>query len=101
MKTLIIVMAFALIVIPQAMATDLVTDPMAGVSLYDVDHNGTIIEDIAAESDGSLKFNVDSLPAGNHTFRVKPIGQGGWPADWSAPFDATKPQTASGIRIVP
>jgi len=101
MKILIIAMAIALIIIPQAMAADLITDPMAGVATYDVDVDGTVVEGVVAESDGSLKFSVDSLSAGNHSFRVKPIGQGGWPADWSAPFDATKPPAASGIKIVP
>lgn len=83
-----------------AYAAFLITDPMAGVTQYDIEIDGTVVEDVAAEADGSLRFNVDSLAAGDHTFRVKPEGQGGWPADWSPPFGATKPATSSGLRIV-
>ena len=90
-----------LLMSPQVMAADLVTAPMAGVATYDVDVDGAVVQGVAAEADGSLKYDVDLLPAGTHTFKVKPIGQGGWPADWSDPFSAVKPPTATGLIIVP
>ena len=82
-------------------AADLITDPMTGVVIYDVEVDGTVIQAVSAQTDGSLKFNVDSLATGVHTFRVKPTGEGGWPANWSVPFEATKPATATGLTIVP
>ena len=87
-----------------AYAADLVTDPQAGVVEYIVKIDGveTLDSPFAAEIDGSLKYNVDALAEGPHTFEVQAIGQGGWPsATFTAPFNATKPAVASGLAIVP
>jgi len=100
MKVFLLVLAL-LIIAPAAHAAFLVTDPMVGVILYDVEIDGVIVEAIAAQPDGSLKYDVSSLAVGPHTFRVKPTGQGGWPATFSPPFDTAKPATASGLKIVP
>lgn len=83
-----------------AQAEFLICDPMVGVVEYDIEVDGVVIENIPAEADGSLKYDVSALAAGPHTFRLRPEGQGGWPTTWSAPFDASKPVGVSGIRIV-
>ncbi len=93
MKIFLFVLAL-LIIAPVANAAFLITAPMAGVVEYDIDVDGVVIKNIAAESDGSLRFNVDSLAAGPHSFKVKPEGQGGWPSIWSDPFAASKPEPA-------
>jgi hypothetical protein len=100
MKVFLLVLAL-LIIAPVANAAFLITEPMAGVALYDVEVDGVVIENVTAEANGSLKFDVDSLAIGSHTFRVKPEGQGGWPTIWSDPFAATKPGQATITGIVP
>jgi hypothetical protein len=99
MKLFLIVIA-VLAMASAAYAVDLVTDPMTGVLNYEVDVDGAVVV-VPAETDGSLKFNVDGLNAGAHVFKVRPEGEGGWPATWSDPFNATKPQIATGIRLAP
>jgi len=100
MKKLFLALLFIMFTAGMASAAFLITDPMEGVVQYDVDVDGVIVENVAAESDGSLRFDVNALAVGAHIFKVKPEGIGGWPADWSAPLDATKPQTSTGLRIV-
>lgn len=104
MKKFIVLLALSLslcFVAGIAGAADLITNPMTGVATYDVEVDGNVVPAMNAEADGSLKYNVDALEAGTHTFRVRPVGQGGWPADWSAPFVAVKPATADGLIIAP
>jgi hypothetical protein len=81
-------------------AAFLVCDPQLGVTSYKLEVNG--VEDATtylAEADGSAKIAVDSYSAGNYTFRLKAIGEGGWPSDWSDPFNATKPLRSGNVRI--
>ena len=81
-------------------ATYLACDPQTGVLSYEVEVDGiTVDSNYQAEPDGSILYQVDSLSNGAHTFRLKAIGQGGWPSDWSLPFSATKPDTATNARI--
>ena len=79
----------------------LVCDPQAGVMEYNVEIDGVVTNNYPAEPDGSVSYNVDSLVQGPHIFRLQAIGTGGWPSDWSSPFDATKPGMPFGARILP
>lgn len=101
MKLKTVIVLCSIVFAGTAFSADLVTDPMAGVASYDIDIDGAVVTGIAAESDGSLRYNVDSLVAGPHVFKVRPTGEGGWPADWSAPLSETKPASATGLRIAP
>ena len=77
----------------------LVCDPQAGVVFYDLETNSTVTEGIPAEPDGSIKFDLATMPVGQYTFKVRAIGQGGWPSDWSLPLDATKPANPLNLRV--
>ena len=82
----------------MAHAVDLVCDPQSGVASYivEIDGSETITD---AQTDGSLKLNVDYLPEGQHTFRAKAVSTEGWPSDWSDPYTALRP-TVANIRLV-
>jgi len=99
MKALLL--AILLILIPSlALGASLVCDPQAGVTLYNLDVDGAITQNIAAEPDGSIIHNVDYLSQGQHIFKLQAIGTGGWPSDWSSPLDATKPGNPLNARII-
>lgn len=99
MKTLLFTILFVLVA-TVAWGASLVCDPQAGVTLYNLDVDGTITQNIAAEPDGSIIHNVDYLSQGQHIFKLQAIGQGGWPSDWSSPLDATKPGNPLGAKII-
>lgn len=78
----------------------LVCDPQVGVIEYQLEVNGAQDQTVyAAEPDGSALINIDTYTPGNYTFRLKAVGQGGWPSDWSDPLDATKPLKSGSVRI--
>ena len=79
----------------------LVCDPQLGVVSYKLELNG-VADTVSylAEPDGSAKINIDGYSPGNYTFRLKAVGQGEWPSDWSDPFDATKPLKSGTVRII-
>jgi len=81
--------------------TILTCDPQAGVIRYDVEVNGTVVENVGAFSDGALNFNLDGWLPGPYTFRARAYGQEDWPSDWSDPYDATKPASpGSSLKII-
>ena len=77
----------------------LVCDPQAGVVSYNLDVDGAIIEDITAQINGSIHYDLAGMSAGPHVFKAQAIGQGGWPSDWSHPFDTVKPETPLNLRV--
>lgn len=77
----------------------LVCDPQAGVISYNLDVNGTIIEGIPAAIGGSIYWDLAGMSFGPHTFKAQAIGEGGWPSDWSDPFDTTKPENPLNLRV--
>lgn len=73
----------------SAMAATLTCDPQPGVDSYILEGLGTITTG-AANADGSLNVNLDTLPAGNYTVKAKAC-QGVWCSDWSSPSPFVKP----------
>ena len=100
MKKVLIVIA-VLALAASTYAFDLVCDPQTGVKFYDVEINGTVVDqDYPAQTDGSIKWSVDILNPGTYTFRVKCKDvAGGWASDWSNPFVSKKPVKAGNLKI--
>lgn len=44
-------------------------------------------------------LDLSGLPNGSYIFRARWTGTGGWPSDWSSPFDAVKPASGGALRI--
>jgi hypothetical protein len=84
-----------------ALAEFLVCDPQAGVTHYDIEVDGILVESMwPAEADGSVAWNVDHLGGGQmHQFRLKAYDTSGWGSDYSSPFDARKPNGPGNARI--
>ena len=86
MKKLILAILILAMAIP-AWAVSLVCDPQEGVLVYRID--GTTIID--AEADGSVKYDISSIPAGTHNgtleagneYILNGVPQGVW--QWSDP----------------
>ncbi len=80
----------------------LVCDPQGGIIGYDVEINGTIVAtNVVPEANGSIRYDLAGQTPGPYTFRLKAMGEGDYPSDWSLPFDATKPGNPGNARIVP
>lgn len=97
-----LVLAFMLVLFPVFCfaAPFLVCDPQAGVISYNLDVNGgAVIYDIPAAPDGYIRYDLAGMAAGAYIFRAQAIGQGGWPSDWSDPFDTMKPGSPLNLRV--
>ena len=77
----------------------LVCDPQAGVVFYNLDTDGTIANDIPAQPDGSIHYDLAGMTVGAHGFKLQAIGDGGWPSDWSDPFATVKPVNPLNLRV--
>ena len=77
----------------------LVCDPQAGAISYNLDIAGTITSDIPAQPDGSIHYDLAGMAVGPHVFKAQAVGQGGWPSDWSDPFDTVKPGNPLNLRV--
>lgn len=100
MKILFITMALMLALVVWAQAAPfLVCDQQSGVRSYNLDIDGTITKGIPAEPDGSIHFDLDGMAVGPHIFKAQAIGQGGWPSDWTPPFDTVKPESPLNFRV--
>ncbi len=93
---LLLVLAFSVTVFA---APFLICDPQAGVISYNLDIDGAVINGILSQPDGSIYYNLAGMSAGPHIFKAQAIGQGGWPSDWSDPFDTTKPNSPLNLRV--
>ena len=99
MKKLLLILMLVLFPVFCFAAPFLVCDPQAGVISYNLDIDGAIISDISAQPDGSVHYDLAGMAIGAHIFKAQAIGQGGWPSDWSDPFDATKPANPLNLRV--
>ena len=100
MKKIVLVLALVFMASPALGATLVSDPPVEAVIGCEVETNGAVEAGICTVdgTDYVLK-NLDGLPSGPYTFRARFIGTGGWPGDWSAPFDASKPGSGGGLRI--
>lgn len=97
-SALIFVLAFGVSVVFAAEAF-LVCDPQTEIITYNLDIDGTVTNGISAQPDGSFRFDLAGMSVGAHVFKLQAKAQGGWPSDWSDPFNATKPVSPLNLRV--
>ena len=78
----------------------LVCDPQVGVISYALEVNGVFTAGLAAETDGSIKYDLAGMSPGPYVFKAQAYGEGGWPSDWSNPFNVVKPGNPLNLRIL-
>ena len=79
----------------------LVCDPQIGVDKYVLDIDGVETTEIAAQADGSLRYDMAAyINTGNHTVKAKAGNIWGW-SIYSDPFvfDADTPSPASNVGL--
>lgn len=85
-----------------ALASPFLTcDPQAGVTSYEIELNGAVLAtDVAAEADGSLRYDLDGIQAGALDFRAR-CKNATWPdwSGWSVPLSVTKPGVPAGLGV--
>jgi len=98
MKKLILIAAILLLSTTAYGAPYLVSDPQANTETYEI--VGTIVGTVPAQPDGSLRYDLVSVPVGNHTIQVSAC-VGVWCSDPS-PFAFTRPELLgpANIRLV-
>lgn len=84
-------------------ASYLACDWVDGIAASEVEVNGTVIPGTVIKDGSNMRLlDLTGYEAKNYHFRARFIGQGGFPSEWSLPFDATKPAAPGGaLRIVP
>jgi len=71
MKSLLIA-ALVLLFAATAHATPyLVCDPQEGVTEYEIVDNGATLPMVAAQADGSLRYDLAGIEKGEHSYQVK------------------------------
>jgi hypothetical protein len=82
------------------MAVYLVTNAMTNVTKYEVTVDGTVVAPAAApQADGSLRYDVTSLPSGNHTCGVRAGNLWGWSALVQLVFNKAFPADPTNLRL--
>ena len=100
MKKLFITLTLVFAFVGWASAAPfLVCDPQAGVRSYNLDIDGAVTQDIPAQPDGSIHFDLDGMAVGAHIFKAQAVGQGGWPSDWTPPLDTVNPENPLNFRV--
>ena len=99
MKKLLIVIAVLLFATSASAAPFLVCDPQAGVAGYEITGLGEPVS-FVAQADGSLKYDLASVPNGTYTLTVAACNV--WGCSSTAPFGFSKqvPSAPAGLRIV-
>ena len=98
MKKLLIVIAVLLFATSASAAPFLVCDPQAGVVGYEITGLGEPVS-FVAQADGSLKYDLASVPNGTYTLTVAACNV--WGCSSTAPFGFSKqtPSAPAGLRI--
>ena len=99
MATILVLAAFTLLVVFKANAAPfLVTDPQSGVVGYEITGLGEPVS-FVAQADGSLKYDLASVPNGTYTLTVAACNM--WGCSSTAPFSFSKqvPAAPVGLRI--
>lgn len=78
----------------------LVCDPQAEVMSYTLEINGILFENIAAEADGSIKYDLAGTADGIYLVKAKAHNMWG-ESGWSVPFDLAvqRPGAPFGLRL--
>ena len=100
MKKLLLIAAICLFASTAWAAPFLVCDPNPGAEMIILEINGVEMPEFAAEPDGSLRYDLAGLVAGDFTVRAKAGNMWGW-SIYSLPLDFTKPslQAPMGLRV--
>ena len=101
----LIFLVFAITFLLPAMsraAPFLVCDPQSGITEYIIDINGTELSVFSAESDGSMRYDLQGLAERSYTVKAKAGNLWGWSA-YSDPFvfNVSIPLKPSNVKIVP
>lgn len=98
MKKLLMVIAILLFAAPAWSAPYLICDPQTGVVGYTL--AGITTESIAAQTDGSLKYDLSSIAAGTYNVQVSACNV--WGCSVAVPFVFTKalPTAPAGVRLL-
>lgn len=95
MKKLILAMAILLVAASAYAAPFLVSDPQANTETYEI--TGAIAAVVAAQPDGSLRYDLSAIPAGSYSIQVAAC-VGVWCSPTS-PFGFTKPSLNAPVNI--
>ena len=100
MKTLILILMLVLFPVFCFAAPFLVCDPQAGVNKYILEINTVEMPELAAEPDGSIRYDLAGIAEGDFIVRLKAGNIWGW-SQYSDPLDFTKtlPQTPLNLRV--
>lgn len=105
MKNFIIAFLAVLIFAPVAMAGPfLVSDPTTEpVETYEVYRDGELVEaGVAAQPDGSLKYDLEGLAPGVYTFTATACAAPWGCSELSDPFESPQPASKpAGLRLEP
>jgi hypothetical protein len=99
--TALILAAFTLLIVAKSNAAPfLVCDPQSGVVGYEITGLGEPVS-FVAQPDGSLKYDLASLPNGSYSGSVAACNMWGCgPATAIAPFVKAVPLAPAGVRLV-
>jgi hypothetical protein len=102
MKKLLLVIAFMLVASVSFASPFLVCDPQDGVAGYEITGVGNSAPvSYVAQPDGSLKYDLASLPNGSYSGSVAACNMWGCgPATAIAPFVKAVPLAPAGVRLV-
>ena len=98
MKKILLAVAILLVAASAYAAPFLVSDPQANTETYEI--TGAIAAVVAAQPDGSLRYDLSAIPAGSYSIQVAAC-VGVWCSDPS-PFAFTRPELLgpANIRLV-
>lgn len=78
----------------------LVCNWQSGITSSEVEVNGVVVSGTTTQSGADMiLLDLAGYSNGSYTFRARWTGTGGWPSDWSIPFDAVKPASGGVLRI--
>jgi hypothetical protein len=76
----------------------LVCDPQAGITSYQITGLSPTMVSTDAETNGSIKYDMASTPAGSYSIQVKAC-QEPWGCSEATPFEFTKPSLQAPVDV--
>lgn len=99
-KTLILILMLVLFPVFCFAAPFLVCDPQVAVDKYILEINTVEMPELAAEADGSVRYDLAGIAEGDFIVRLKAGNIWGW-SSYSVPLSFTKalPQTPLNLHV--